>query len=156
MQSADSPLPSTIEEMSDTLYLSLWYPNLRLVGLAEKLTSVLSAFAAHGGEARVYSSTVWPVNWRETPIFQQVYGRLVQASGAEGGAKGPLGALPREAVAETLETLHEDFAYEFQIGWNLWEIDGDWRRPGCALGAAAATGARGGLRPALRRWLLRG
>jgi hypothetical protein len=56
--------------MADTLYLSLWYPNLRLAALADKLTAVLSAFAAHGGEARVYSATVWPINWNEPPVFQ--------------------------------------------------------------------------------------
>ena len=49
--------------MADTLYLSLWYPNLRLVALADKLTAVLGAFAAQGGEALVYSATVWPVSW---------------------------------------------------------------------------------------------
>ena len=30
-------------EMADTLYLSLWYPNLRLAGLTDKLTAVLGA-----------------------------------------------------------------------------------------------------------------
>jgi hypothetical protein len=30
---------------------------------------------------------------------------------------------PRQAVAETLELLHEDYAYEFQIGWSLWELE---------------------------------
>ncbi len=58
--------------MSDTLYLSLWYPNLRLEALADKLTAVLGAFAAHGGEPRVYAATVWPVSWSEPPVFQQV------------------------------------------------------------------------------------
>ena len=47
--------------MSDTLYLSLWYPNLRLAALPDKLVAVLGAFAAHGGEPLVYASTVWPV-----------------------------------------------------------------------------------------------
>jgi hypothetical protein len=103
--------------MSDTLYLSLWYPNLRLAGLADKLTAVLGSFAAHGGEARVYSATVWPINWNESPVFQQVYGRR---AGADGDA---LGAEPRLAVEEALELLHEDYAYEFQIGWNLWELE---------------------------------
>jgi len=102
--------------MSDTLYLSLWYPNLRLETLADKLTAVLGAFATHGGEARVYSATVWPVSWSETPIFQQVYGR-------RGGAAGELGVEPRLAVEETLEILHDDYAYEFQIGWSLWELE---------------------------------
>jgi hypothetical protein len=94
--------------MADTLYLSLWYPNLRLDALPEKLLAVLGAFAAHGGEARVYSATVWPLNWSESPVFQQVYGK-----------RGEQGAEPAFAVAEALELLHDDFAYEFQIGWSL-------------------------------------
>ena len=108
--------------MADTLYLSLWYPNLRLAALADKLTAVLGAFAAHGGEARVYSATVWPVSWKETPIFQQVYGRRSKAA-VTGGPAGELGAEPQAAVAEVLELLHDDYAYEFQIGWSLWELE---------------------------------
>src|ERR1700759_3347270 len=105
--------------MSDTLYLSLWYPNLRLAALPDKLLAVLSEFAKHGGEPLVYSATVWPVNWSESPVFQQVYGR--RPGSAE--AAGQPGADPRVAVAEALEILHEDYAYEFQIGWNLWELE---------------------------------
>jgi hypothetical protein len=101
--------------MSDTLYLSLWYPNLRLAALPDKLAAVLGAFAAHGGEARVHAATAWPVNWSETPVFQRVYGRI--AGGPNAGVE------PRQAVEEALELLHEDYAYEFQIGWGLWEIE---------------------------------
>ena len=97
--------------MSDTLYLSLWYPNLRVATLPDKLTAVMQEFAAHGGEPRVYAATVWPMNWSETPIFQRVYGR------------GERGAEARQAVEEALEILHDDYAYEFQIGWTLWEIE---------------------------------
>ena len=102
-------------EMSDTLYLSLWYPNLRLEALPDKLTAVLGAFAAHGGEENVYAATVWPVNWSEAPVFQRVYGRMGAGPGSSPGAD------PRLAVAEALELLHDDYAYEFQMGWNLWE-----------------------------------
>ena len=101
--------------MSDTLYLSLWYPNLRLPALAEKLSAVLSAFSSHGGESKVYAATVWPVNWSESPVFQRVWGR--GANGSAGGIE------PRMAVEEALELLHEDYAYEFQIGWSLWELE---------------------------------
>jgi hypothetical protein len=97
--------------MSDALYLSLWYPNLRLAALAEKLTAVLGEFAAHGGEARVYAATAWPVSWSESPVLQHVYGR------------GERGAEPRLAVEYALELLHEDYAYEFQIDWSLWELE---------------------------------
>jgi hypothetical protein len=106
--------------MADTLYLSLWYPNLHLSELAGKLAAVLGAFAAHGGEPRVYSATVWPIDWTESPVFQQVYGRRV---GTAGDGAAELGAEPRLAVAEALEILHEDYAYEFQIGWSLWELE---------------------------------
>jgi hypothetical protein len=108
--------------MSDTLYLSLWYPNLRLENLAEKLTAVLAAFATHGGEAKVYSATVWPVSWSETPIYQQVYGRR-KAPGQSAGDAPSVGAEPRQAVDEVLALLHDDYAYEFQIGWSLWELE---------------------------------
>jgi hypothetical protein len=116
-------------QMADTLYLSLWYPNLRLEALPDKLIAVLGAFAAHGGEAKVYSATVWPVSWNESPVFERVYGRMVgeQMDGGRllaGPVPGQLpGADPRVAVAEATELLHEDYAYEFQIGWNLWELE---------------------------------
>ncbi|HUD56800.1 MAG TPA: hypothetical protein VMR02_16335 [Terracidiphilus sp.] len=97
--------------MSDTLYLSLWFPNLRLAALPDKMTAVLGAFAAHGGDERVYSATVWPVGWSESPVFQHVYGR------------GERGAEPHQAVEAAMELLHDDYAYEFQIGWDLWELE---------------------------------
>jgi len=97
--------------MSDTLYLSLWYPNLRLAAIPDKLTAVLGTFAAHGGEPRVYAVTVWPISWTEPPVFQRVYGW------------GERGAEPQFAVEEALELLHDDYAYEFQIGWSLWELE---------------------------------
>jgi hypothetical protein len=106
--------------MADTLYLSLWYPNLRLAALPDKLAAVLAAFAAHGGEARVYAATVWPVSWSEAPVFQRIYGRV---GDGHSGAAGERGAEPKQAVDEALELLHEDYAYEFQIGWSLWELE---------------------------------
>jgi hypothetical protein len=122
--------------MADSLYLSLWYPNLRLDALPGKLTAVLGAFAAQGGEAGVYAATVWPVSWSEAPVFQRVWGRVAGAVPGAAAERGPewslergsergseLGVAPRQAVEEALELLHDDYAYEFQIGWNLWEIE---------------------------------
>ena len=106
--------------MADTLYLSLWYPNLRLEALPDKLAAVLGAFAAHGGESRVYAATVWPVSWSEPPVFQQVWGRRIMVGG-EGETQ--IGAEPSAAVESATELLHEDYAYEFQIGWSLWEVE---------------------------------
>jgi hypothetical protein len=138
--------------MSDTLYLSLWYPNLRLAGLADKLTAVLGAFATHGGEARVYSATVWPVSWKETPIFQQVYGRRSKTANGSDVEGGP-GADPRLAVVEALELLHDDYAYEFQIGWSLWELELAAGQAGPSTSLRPAAGY--GLWAAIRRRSLR-
>jgi hypothetical protein len=99
--------------MSDAFSLSLWYPQLRLEALEEKLVQVLQQFAAHGGERGVFSATVWPVDWREAAAFQEIYGL------------GEHGAQIDHAVNEALELLHPDYAYEFQIGWTLWEPDNE-------------------------------
>ncbi len=80
--------------MSDTLYLSLWYPNLRLATLPDKLVAVLGAFAAHGGDARVYSATVWPVGWNESPVFQMVYGRGERGAEFHPTNKDPFAGAP--------------------------------------------------------------
>lgn len=135
-------------QMSDTLYLSLWYPNLRLAALPDKLAAVLSEFAAHGGEPRVYAATVWPVNWSEAPVFQRVYGRS--------GGQGEIGAEPRAAAQEVLELLHDDYAYEFQIGWSLWEPETDTdTRTSPPVEDAAHDGDSAGLRWARTMRLVR-
>jgi hypothetical protein len=95
--------------MSDAFSLSLWYPQFRLAELDDKLVVILRQFAAHGGEPGVFSATAWPVNWREAAAFQEIYGL------------GEHGAQIEYAVNEALELLHPDYAYEFQIGWTLWE-----------------------------------
>ncbi len=123
--------------MSDTLYLSLWFPNLRLAAIPDKLTAVLSEFAKHGGEPRVYAATVWPISWTESPVFQRVFGW------------GERGAEPRFAVEETLELLHDDYAYEFQIGWSLWELESE--NAGPSTSSAAADSAQDDR--ALGRWV---
>ena len=127
--------------MADALYLSLWYPNLRLEGLGDKLISVLGEFARHGGEARVYAATVWPVSWHETPVFQRVWGRM--ATPAAGEETPVVGAEPRVAVEEALELLHEDYAYEFQIGWALWELEGGDGADGDVRATTSGRWARG-------------
>ena len=125
--------------MSDALYLSLWYPNLRFDTVPDKLVAVLSEFAKHDGEALVYSATVWPVNWSESPVFQQIYGR--RAGVSQPGT--PVGVEPRVAVEQATELFHDDYAYEFQIGWNLWEIE-------AAQDAGSDSAAADGLEP---RWV---
>jgi hypothetical protein len=127
--------------MADSLYLSLWYPNLRLAALPDKLVSVLSCFATNGGDPNVYAATVWPVSWSEAPVFQRVWGRVLASPVAAESAQpvAARGIPPRQAVEEALELLHEDYAYEFQIGWSLWELENRDAGPSTpAVSAASA------------------
>ncbi|HTV83144.1 MAG TPA: hypothetical protein VME18_10870 [Acidobacteriaceae bacterium] len=96
--------------MADQLYLSLWYPNFRLDALPAALEKVMEQFAAAGGSSGVAASTVYPISWNESPIWQRVY--RSQADDEE--------ASPRAVIAAAMENAHDDYAWEFELVWELW------------------------------------
>jgi hypothetical protein len=91
--------------MADPLYYSLWYPNFRFASLPEKLVQVMRQFK----QPQVLAATVYSIEWQEPPSYQRIYGR-----------KASEAATPETAVAEALEIVHEDCAYEFELTWPLW------------------------------------
>ena len=96
--------------MADQLYLSLWYPNFRLEALPAALERVMEQFVAAGGSSRVAAATVYPISWNESPVYQRIY--RAETEDAE--------ASPRVAIAAAMETAHEDYAWEFELIWELW------------------------------------
>ena len=96
--------------MADQLYLSLWYPNFRLESLPAALEKVMEQFAAAGGSSRVSAATVYPISWNETPVWQRVYRN--EADDEE--------ASPRSVIAAAMENGHHDYAWEFELIWELW------------------------------------
>jgi hypothetical protein len=109
--------------MADPLYLSLWFPNFRLDSLPHALASVLHQFETAAGSVGVHAATAYPISWSETPFYQRTY-----------GPKETEAAATQAAVAEATASLHDDFAYEFEVFWELWvaqaAADGDpiWTR----------------------------
>ncbi len=109
--------------MADQLYLSLWYPNFRLESLPAALVCVLEQFQVAGGSPRVHAASAYPLSWNETPSYQRIYEEAETED-----------SMPSVAVAAATEPLYDDFAYEFEVKWDLWiaEISGDldpaWRR----------------------------
>jgi hypothetical protein len=99
--------------MADQLYLSLWYPNFRLESLPAALERVMEQFAAVGGSSRVAAVTVYPISWNETPTYQRIYR----------GDSDEEDAGPRTAIAAAMETIHDDYAWEFELVWELWVPD---------------------------------
>lgn len=98
--------------MADQIYLSLWYPNFRLTALPAALERLMELFGTVGGSARVKAAAVYPISWNEAPIYQRVYDDEhepdIEAS------------QPRGAIPAAIEMLHDDFAYEFELLWELW------------------------------------
>jgi hypothetical protein len=95
--------------MADRLYLSLWFPNFRLPALAPAIVSVLKQFSPAGHPLRVHAAAAYPISWNEPPFYQRIYEEDEVKESA-----------PEQAVAETTEMLHDDFAYEFELKWDLW------------------------------------
>jgi hypothetical protein len=95
--------------MADQLYLSLWFPNFRVAGLAPALVSVIRQFGTVGGSSRVAAATAYPLSRTESPAYQRVYSENEMEE-----------SIPELAVAAATELLHDDFAYEFDLIWELW------------------------------------
>ena len=107
--------------MADQLYLSLWFPNFRLGDLPEALTRVLHQIRADGS-AKIIAASSYPLDWNEAAAYQRAY--FLEETEA---------AKPEFAVAEATELLHDDYAYEFETRWPLWDaesvggLDPTWR-----------------------------
>ena len=98
--------------MADQLYLSLWYPNFRLIALPAALEKVMELFGTVAGSSRVKAAAVYPISWNEAPVYQRVYDEEHEPD-AEASQ-------PRQAISAATEMLHDDFAYEFELLWELW------------------------------------
>jgi hypothetical protein len=109
--------------MADQIYLSLWYPNFRMEALPTALEKVMEQFAAIGGSGRVSAATVYPISWNETPVWQRIYRNETDEEAAA----------PQAAIAAAMENAHDDYAWEFELIWELWVpeqaagLDTTWR-----------------------------
>jgi hypothetical protein len=95
--------------MADQLYLSVWFPNFRLASLPAALVAVLKQFSKIGGAGTVAAAAAYPISWNEAPVFQRIFDDEENEVAA-----------PERAVAEATEMLHDDYAYEFEVEWELW------------------------------------
>jgi hypothetical protein len=76
------------------------------------MVSVIRQFAGDGPEPRVHAAAAYPLSWNEAPVYQRIYEQdEVQESA------------PERAVAAATENLHDDYAYEFELKWDLWQTE---------------------------------
>jgi hypothetical protein len=95
--------------MADSLYLSLWFPSFDESEILPRTVSVLRQIPFSAALEGVTYSAIQPVSWSEPTTLERRYRP---------------GASPEEAVAETAEFLHDDYAYIFEAYWDLWTSAG--------------------------------
>src|SRR5580704_682643 len=101
--------------MADQLYLGIWYHNFRLTSLPAAIEKVMEQFGAVAGSSRVKSAAAYPLSWNEAPAYQRVYDKDHEQDEVD--------SEPRLAIPAAMELLHDDFAYEFELVWELWTPD---------------------------------
>jgi hypothetical protein len=100
--------------MSDSLYLSLWFPSFEEPEILARTVSVLRNFPFSATRPGVTYLAVHPVSWHEPSVLEQRFA---------------IGISPEQAAGVAMELLHEDYAFVFEAYWDLWspaEQDGAW------------------------------
>jgi hypothetical protein len=117
----------TKTDMSDPLYLSLWFPRLEFEELLRHTVAVMQQFPFSQEHPGITYLSLHAVSWNEATVFEQRFRPAVP---------------PEEAVQLAAEQSHEDYAYVFEGAWDLW--------------APAEDGAQWTLQPAIVRFIARG
>lgn len=99
--------------MSDPLYLSLWFPDFSGPAMLPHMLSVLKQFPFSEQRPGVAYVAVQPVSWNEASVLEQRFSP---------------GISPEEAVVVAADLVHDDYAYVFDVYWDMWTVDaaGKW------------------------------
>ncbi len=96
--------------MSDSLYLSLWFPSFGEREMMPRVLAIFRQFPFSAAKPGFGYVGVHPISWNEAPIFEQTFDFRTDA----------------EHVTQLAgEFLHDDYAYEFEAAWDLWTAKSD-------------------------------
>lgn len=91
--------------MTDSLYLSVWFPSFREGEMLTRALAVLLQFPYSGLREGVTYLSVHPVSWSEPTVLERHF---------------TPGVSPEEAVEVAAEFAYDDFALVFEAFWDLW------------------------------------
>jgi len=94
--------------VADPLYLSLWFPSFDEQNMMAHALAVLRQFPFSAATPGVAYLAVHPVSWNEPTILERRF---------------PSGVSPKDAIDVASDLLHEDYAYMFDLYWDLWILD---------------------------------
>jgi hypothetical protein len=96
--------------MSDSLYLSIWFPSFREGEMMARTVAVLRQFPFSTTREGITYLSVHPVAWTEPTVLERRFNP---------------GISPEEAVEVATEFVHDDFAFVFEAFWDLWTPNDD-------------------------------
>ena len=94
-----------LNSMSDSLYLSLWFPQFEPEDMLSRALAVMQPFPFSAQQPGITYVALHPINWNEPTVLER---RLRP------------GVTPEEAVQIASDLLHQDHAYVFEAFWDLW------------------------------------
>ncbi len=99
--------------MSDSLYLSLWFPSFDAEEMLPRLVTVLRQFPFSAAAPGIHYVAVHPVDWSEPTVMEQRFSPSLS---------------PEELTAAVGEFAETDYAISLEAYWDLWTPDdrGEW------------------------------
>jgi hypothetical protein len=91
--------------MPDPLYLTVWFPSFAGSEMLPRTLSILKQFPYSQTRPGVAGVIVQPVSWKEASILERRF-----RPGLE----------PDQGAAMAGDLLHTDYAYIFEVYWDLW------------------------------------
>lgn len=94
--------------MPDPLHLSLWFPDFEGPAMLPNMLAVLQQFPFSETRGGVAYVAVQPVSWNEASVLEHRFSP---------------GIPPQEAMVIAADLMHDDYAYSFEVYWDLWVRD---------------------------------
>lgn len=102
--------------MPDPLHLSLWFPDFEGPAMLPNMLAVLQQFPFSERRSGIAYVAVQPVSWNEASVLERRFSP---------------GIPPQEAMVIAADLIHDDYAYTFEVYWDLWVRDEsapDWHQ----------------------------
>lgn len=94
--------------MSDPLYASFWFSDFNGPAMLPHILAVLQQFPFSGQRPGITYVAVQPVSWNEASVLERRFSPGITAE---------------EAVVVIADLIHDDYAYAFDVYWDVWSPD---------------------------------
>ena len=124
--------------MADSVYLSLWVRGFSEQTMLAAWAVALAEFPVSSLAPGIRELSVYPFHWAEAPVLERSFEEGADLGGSQDGPFQPQpAALPAakhaadvaHVVALASEFLHDDYAYEAELNWDVW-VSQDGTAPG--------------------------